>query len=199
MPNKNQLKENDRRTRKRGIDRRNYVELFRTENDAGGVGSDADVEEITPDATVRENVVESSTIGMDENEKTTIPTSIEDNQTEASEISATVLATSMSINVSDGTNRTTTETSVTTTVLPTSATTTTEIIDGDKDSGYYYGGHPLPNAELIFITTTDGPSSEKATASESAKFQPSIQYEFTNYRYDPDRHFVPIVGTRQIY
>lgn len=81
---------------------------------------------------------------------------------------------------------------------------------------FYYGGEPNENADTIFITTTDQPSTENVISSSSSSspslihnslderndlndFKPSIQYEYKNYRYDVDEHFIPIVGEKQIF
>lgn len=89
---------------------------------------------------------------------------------------------------------------------------TTEIAQGQ--SGFqpivnvYYGGTPNDNANFIYFTTSEPsenlepPTEKPETASDRndlGKFRPSIQYEYRNYRYNTDNHFVPIVGAKQIF
>lgn len=74
-------------------------------------------------------------------------------------------------------------------------------------SGFYYGGTPNENANSIYLTTSrpleiaetvpkaDAPSH----SADSNRFRPSVQYEYQNYRYPVDPHFIPIVGLKQIF
>lgn len=110
------------------------------------------------------------------------------------------------------TNEKETEILETTTTLAPSTTmqTTASIVDPGFQPiiGYYYGGTPNQNANNIYLTTPS-PLDELAPPPDDAnsvldrydygEFKPSIQYEYQNYRYNPDSHFVPIVGTRQIF
>lgn len=68
---------------------------------------------------------------------------------------------------------------------------------------YYYGGMPNSNIDQIYLTTsqpeisnTVDPSSDR---DDSIDFKPSIQYEYRNYRYNVDDHFIPIVGKKQVF
>lgn len=69
---------------------------------------------------------------------------------------------------------------------------------------YYTGGSPNANANYIYITTMyPEPLSSDVDSSISRKntneFKPSIRYEYKNYQYDVDNHFIPIVGIKQIF
>lgn len=78
---------------------------------------------------------------------------------------------------------------------------------------FYYGGQPNDIADQIYLTTSDAEQSTESMplASTSSpkllhnsnenrnEFKPSIQYEYKNYRFNIDEHFVPIVGTQQIF
>lgn len=70
----------------------------------------------------------------------------------------------------------------------------------------YYGGTPNEYANLVYFTTSEPsenlepPTEKPQTASdrnEFGKFRPSIQYEYRNYRYNTDNHFVPIIDGKQ--
>lgn len=79
----------------------------------------------------------------------------------------------------------------------------------------YYGGQPNANANTIYITTTEASAATDASQSsisnpnsiendvvdrtDFSEFRPSVQYEYRNYRYDVDNHFIPIVGHKQIF
>lgn len=73
---------------------------------------------------------------------------------------------------------------------------------------YYYGGTPNENANYIYLTTS-APNEEITASTENpnkfydrndfGEFKPSVQYEYRNYRYNTDSHFIPIVGTKQIF
>lgn len=80
---------------------------------------------------------------------------------------------------------------------------------------FYYGGQPNEVANQIHITTANPVQSTETTEATTSKpklihnsidnrsdrseFKPSIQYEYKNYRFDVDEHFVPIVGPQQIF
>lgn len=68
---------------------------------------------------------------------------------------------------------------------------------------YYYGGTPNNNIDHIYLTTSQPEISTSASQPsdrvDSIDFKPSIQYEYRNYRYDVDNHFIPIVGEKQIF
>lgn len=166
---------------KRGLNRRNYVQLFRMDDNDGNVGSDADVEEITPQSIIAETtttapIVDASTTA-----------DITDAQTEASENHETIVT----IPTTSSNEITHTDANiVTTTAVPAVGGTGT-------DEGYYYGGSPLSGANLIYITTTDEPQPSEPASNGAGGFQPSIQYDYPNYyHYDAGRHFVPILGFR---
>lgn len=93
--------------------------------------------------------------------------------------------------------------------MQTTTTTTSDIDPGFQPIlGYYYGGTPNQNANNIYFTTTS-PLEELASPKDDAitvldrndygDFKPSIQYEYHNYRFNSDSHFVPIIGTKQIF
>lgn len=98
-------------------------------------------------------------------------------------------------------------TPTTTAEIPTSAS----VIDTGFQPllNFYYGGTPNENANYIYFTTNEptqdlAPSTENPIVAHkrsdhSGDFKPSIQYQYRNYRYDTDSHFVPIVGTQQIF
>lgn len=78
---------------------------------------------------------------------------------------------------------------------------------GFQPIGVYYGGTPNDNANYIYFTTP-APSQEIESPTQSPNsiserydwgaFRPSLQYEYRNYRFIPDNHFVPVIGTNQI-
>lgn len=99
-----------------------------------------------------------------------------------------------------------------------------EIIDANLQPinvfGFYIGGRPNPDADTTYFTTTESTKGVTtiADSSSTAKsddkppliqnsnaeatnriFKPSIPYEYKNYRYDVDEHFVPIVGLKQVF
>lgn len=103
-----------------------------------------------------------------------------------------------------------------TTTTPATTTEATSASISVVDPGFqpildfYYGGTPNENANFIYFTTskpaddlqppTEIPNPSSANdRSDKNDFKPSIQYEYQNYRYDTDTHFVPIVGTKQIF
>lgn len=154
-------------------------------------------------ATVVEIIDETTTV-------TPTSESIADTTTEPSESSTTEMAPEKM--------ETTTPTipSSTSTELPSSTTDTSaaSIVDPSStvDSGfhpinYYYGGTPNENANYIYFTTPEPlqqfelPTQSPDTISERydwGDFQPSVQYEYRNYRFIPDNHFVPVVGKKPI-
>lgn len=79
----------------------------------------------------------------------------------------------------------------------------------DPILSFYYGGNPNENAGSIYFTTiepnqnlappTEKPNVQANDRNDNGVFKPSIQYTYRNYRYDTDPHFVPIVGTKQIF
>ncbi|XP_055325293.1 uncharacterized protein LOC129579327 [Sitodiplosis mosellana] len=98
----------------------------------------------------------------------------------------------------------------TTPSIPSSTTEmlVTSVVDpGFQPIGFYYGGTPNDNANYIYFTTPQ-PFQEIELPTESpnainerydwGKFRPSVQYEYRNYRFIPDNHFVPVIGTKQI-
>lgn len=120
-----------------------------------------------------------------------------------------------STTTTESTNTNAMETIETTTqTVPETTSSTTESTSAQIsviDNGFqpildfYYGGTPNENANFIYLTTskpdlspTDSPDTSN-DRSDSSIFKPSIQYEYRNYRYDTDSHFVPIVGTKQIF
>lgn len=75
---------------------------------------------------------------------------------------------------------------------------------------FYYGGTPNEHANSIYLTTskpleiadTSTPHTNTAPLhrpTSSNRFRPSVQYEYQNYRYRVDDHFIPIVGLKQIF
>lgn len=97
-----------------------------------------------------------------------------------------------------------------------------EIIDTNLQQiyGFYFGGQPNPDADFTYFTTTESSQGESVTtelsssekpketpelihnsdvSASSRNFKPSIRYEYKNYRYDVDEHFVPIVGLKQVF
>ncbi|XP_031618372.1 uncharacterized protein LOC116337716 [Contarinia nasturtii] len=99
----------------------------------------------------------------------------------------------------------------TTSSIPSSSTSenpTASIVDTGFQPilNFYYGG--TPNANYIYITTAE-PIQEPTPSTELpntindrydwGEFKPSIQYEYRNYRFKPDKHFVPVAGTKQVY
>lgn len=68
---------------------------------------------------------------------------------------------------------------------------------------YYYGGMPNNNIDQIYLTTSQPEVSNTVDPSpdrvDSIDFKPSIQYEYRNYRYNVDDHFIPIVGKKQVF
>lgn len=72
----------------------------------------------------------------------------------------------------------------------------------------YYGGTPNENANSIYLTTSKPfesitlPTNVNRpfhSSSNTNRFQPSVQYEYQNYRHRVDDHFIPIVGLKQIF
>lgn len=176
----NLLVRDDRQTHKRDIVHRNHTE-----------------EEVV--ATVHEitdiNSIETTT-DTSQNETSTHSTSNPSSSTTPTEAAS-----------STDTSETVTQPS---TSKPEIATAPSSIIDTGFYPlvNYYYGGTPNENASLIYFTTNNPtedlspPTEEPAVAkdrSDSNNFKPSIQYEYQNYRIRTDPHFVPIVGTQQIF
>lgn len=125
------------------------------------------------------------------------------NMTSTTEILATTDATTAS---GTSTTEESTTSISTTTDVPLETTT-----DGHfKPIGYYYGNSAFGNIDAIYFTTTN-PVQEPSTLSttnqpnlihdrsDSSSFSPSVQYEYQNYRYNVDDHFIPIVGQKQIF
>lgn len=127
--------------------------------------------------------------------------------TENPEMQTTTVAT---------TAATTTATSIPITIRPTSTTTlppTTEVSTAENSelqpiSSAYYGGAPNVYANLVYFTTSEpvqnleSPTENPHTASDRSdfsKFRPSIRYDYQNYRYDTDNHFLPIVGAEHFF
>lgn len=170
-----------RKTHKRGIVRENYVQLHQMDDDGSEgddeLDSDAEVEEITigvqrTDSTPL-NRVESETAKIVE-QTTLMMTSASQPTTESNAMT----------NEFGATIHTETE-STPTTELAISATAINA-----NNGYYYYGESSLPNANLIYITTTDDP---KLSAASSNEFRPNVQYDLPNYyRYDSDLEFRPI-------
>lgn len=78
---------------------------------------------------------------------------------------------------------------------------------GFQPIGFYYGGTPNDNANYIYFTTPaplqeiESPTENSNTINERydlGAFRPSLQYEYRNYRFIPDNHFVPVIGTNKI-
>lgn len=149
-------------------------------------------------------------------------------QKSASEMAATMASTTTSASPSESLVQSTTAATaatstastalpipVTSTSTPTPPTTTSTEIASTTQSGQfqpilniYYGGAPNEYADYVYFTTSEPaqnlePSTENpqmaSDRNDINKFRPSIQYEYRNYRYDTDNHFVPIVGTKQIF
>lgn len=187
----------DRRTQKRGIDRRNFVELFHNSEES----EEAKVEEISVEK--EQNSPEISTSGSLGGYES-VPSDII-TTTESSVTSATDDIENISITGSNPTSESeTVSTAIATEIenvqqeVSTESKESTELVEAAKQPevhfGSYYGGQPLPNADFIFITTSDKP----VPASSQTEFRPSIQYEFTNYHIEPDQHFIPIIGFKEI-
>lgn len=178
----------DRKTRKRGIDRKNYVEMFRDDSEQT---EEADVKEITTKPNIIENTSKENGIEL---MTTTVESSVEESG-----------LTTASIEDSQTEGSASTNTAISTVLDPTKNTNnfSSQIMIDQSASGEYYGGTPLDNADFIYITTTDGPTPLAISATGSYNiqnaFRASVPYEFANYRYDPDQHFVPIVGNKQIF
>lgn len=84
------------------------------------------------------------------------------------------------------------------------SSTTQSNVGIESSMNYYAGGSPNANANYIYITTMNPePLSNDVDNSisrkESNEFKPSIQYEYQNYPYDVDTHFIPIVGIKKIF
>lgn len=111
----------------------------------------------------------------------------------------------------------------TTTIDSTEATPVTTQMPSEKPMivsfkpiAFYYGGQPNSIADTIYFTTIDPPNEQTTNDNDgtqapnlfhgtaenqddNGKFKPSIQYEFKNYRFDVDEHFIPIIGPKQIF
>lgn len=115
------------------------------------------------------------------------------------------------------TNAPTTSETITQTISTTTPSTTeatSSAATSGVDSGFqpilnfYYGGTPNENANFIYFTTAEpdldlAPPTDNSNTpndrNDLGEFKPSVQYEYRNYRYDTDSHFVPIVGNKQIF
>lgn len=88
--------------------------------------------------------------------------------------------------------------------IPIVSSTMQQNVAIDPTMNYYTGGSPNDNVNSIYITTMyPEPLSNDVDNSilrkNPNKFKPSIQYEYQNYPYDVDNHFIPIVGIKQIF
>lgn len=177
----------DRKTHKRDIVHKNH-----TEDEVV-----ATVMEVT-DAVPTTDSTTATQSGMD----TTTATEIPDSTTIPTESTTSTVPETAS-------------TSSTTTTTTDTTTSSTGQTSPPIDSGFhpilsfYYGGNPNENANSIFFTTiepeqnspppTEMPNFQTNDRNDVGDFKPSIQYTYRNYRYDTDPHFVPIVGTKQIF
>lgn len=106
------------------------------------------------------------------------------------------------------------ESTTSTATVPSSTTepTLATVVDsGFQALNFYYGGTPNEHANYIYFTTPPPEpfvqEFELATESPNTinerydwgEFRPSIQYEYRNYRFIPNNHFVPVVGKKQIF
>lgn len=167
---------------------------------------EAEVEEITTGdgqigAEMTETTAEATTKNDQQSSTTSIEESCTENPSEENQTAASVGESSVTSQISSTTTDENTSGSVATegSTNPTVVSTTTKPDEAGKEPGYahsYYGGSPLENADLIFITTTE----EAALADNGFRnefkpeFRPSVQYEFLNYKVHPELHFVPMVG-----
>lgn len=195
----------DKRNRKRGIDRKFYIDLLhKSEEDSSekaeveeittsGSQIDVEITENTPEATTKsgQQSQQSSTTIFEENstEKTS-----EENQAAASvgESSVIITSESSSTTTEDSTSGATATAGSTSLSLATTSAKPGEA--GNEHS--YYGGSPLENADLIYITTTEGAAlaDDGFRYDFKPEFRPSVQYEFLDYKVHPELHFVPMVG-----
>lgn len=188
----------DRRNQKRGIDRRNFVELLHNSDD----GEKADVQEITTKGQQAETTETSAGVstanGPATSESTTNEVIATTTPPETGATESTSQAPPAESEVPGSTDAPTTasiDEQGTTTNAPEPEESTTLAPPTDQpETGQYYGGQPSLTADLIFITTTDDP----APMDSRQDFRPSLQYEFTNYPVEPDQHFLPIIGVRPI-
>lgn len=178
--------QDDRKTHKRDIEQKNRTEdeVVATVVEVIATGASETTTETTI-PTTNEPIVDSTTEPTNTNapetmETTTQPISTEAAPTAAAAASSTTQTTSASISVVDPGFQ--------------------PILD------FYYGGTPNENANFIYLTTSQPelvPTTQKPNTandrSDTNAFKPSIQYEYRNYRYDTDSHFVPIVGAKQVF
>lgn len=192
----NVVGEIDRKTHKRDI----HEHRWHYERDDREVT--ATVEEITKPLPTTEAV-----------ETTTAQTEIITGSTTIVPETATV-TTDTTIGTTIGTTTTTFGTTETTTESPPLFLPPT--FEFTPTHTFYYGGQPNENANQIYITTSDPEQSTETmpsivrsspilfhnsieNRSDQNEFRPSVQYEYRNYRFDVDEHFVPIVGPQQIF
>lgn len=88
--------------------------------------------------------------------------------------------------------------------VPVVSSTTQPIVGIEPSMIYYTGGSPNANANYIYITTMypeqlSNDADNSISRKESNEFKPSIQYDYQNYPYDVDTHFIPIVGIKKIF
>lgn len=178
----------DRKTHKRDIEHKNQTD---------GEAVVATVVEITDLAAAATTTMPTST---------TAPISLVQTTTEIPEMQTAAPATTTTTPAAINTPSTSTS--------PSPSTSTTPTENSPTQSGFqpilnvYYGGAPNEYANSVYFTTSEPtenleqPTEKPQSASDSndfGKFRPSIQYEYRNYRYDTDNHFVPIIGAKQIF
>lgn len=181
----------DRKTRKRDIDKPKGDEI------------EATVVEITnpsnETATTESTVVNPSINASNEHEAIVSTTTEQD----------------ITTSIAPSTDSSTVSTIETTTISnePIPIKTSTSASNFQPAYGYFYGNSANENADYIYFTTTDSieqiptssdssiPSKSKLIRDrhDSGSFNPSVQYEYQNYRYKVDDHFIPIVGQKQIF
>lgn len=172
---KSNIRGDTRKSHKRDIEQKNQ-----TENEIAATVveiTDVDIVDTTTVASITEPLVDSTT------------------KTETPDLQTTTVETT----------ETTTQPIPTVPIVPIPSTTTET---NAAIVGFYYGGSPNENADYIYFTTsqptqnlappTENPNVAK-DRSDFRDFRPSIQYEYRNYRYNTDPHFIPIVGTKQIF
>lgn len=80
------------------------------------------------------------------------------------------------------------------------SSTTQQSVDIESTMNYYTGGSPNAEVNNIYITTTlSNDVDNSISRKKSNEFKPSIRYEYKNYPYNVDNHFIPIVGIKQIF
>lgn len=187
----------DRKTHKRDIEHKNQTDIEAV------VATVVEITEMAAPTTITTTTATASTAYTPAIESL-VQTATEIPETEQTSATASIAATtSLPLSVTSTSS---------TTAPPPSTTSTTE--NSPNQSGFkpilnvYYGGAPNEYANYVYFTTSEpaqnfeAPTEMPQLASDRndyGKFRPSIQYDYRNYRYDTDNHFVPIVGAKQIF